>query len=122
MIRRPPRSTRTDTLFPYTTLFRSDFGDDAPEPASQRHAAEGRHLVERERAPHHPARRGELDDGVEARQHDDPRPPGAREREQGERQEGRAADDHGGNREGDARDPPPPPRPQARQENAPAPR
>src|SRR3546814_19875663 len=26
MIRRPPRSTRTDTLFPYTTLFRS------PEP------------------------------------------------------------------------------------------
>src|SRR3546814_8137277 len=32
MLRRPPRSTRTDTLFPYTTLFRSqvgayDFGD-----------------------------------------------------------------------------------------------
>src|SRR3546814_13299462 len=25
MIRRPPRATRTDTLFPYTTLFRSDF-------------------------------------------------------------------------------------------------
>src|SRR3546814_15531323 len=25
MIRRHPRSTRTDTLFPYTTLFRSDF-------------------------------------------------------------------------------------------------
>src|SRR3546814_8055379 len=25
MIRRPPRSTRTDTLFPYTTLFRSSF-------------------------------------------------------------------------------------------------
>src|SRR3546814_19841075 len=24
MIRRPPRSTRTDTLFPYTTLFRSE--------------------------------------------------------------------------------------------------
>src|SRR3546814_5798715 len=33
MIRRPPRSTRTDTLFPYTTLFRSLaalFGVDAP--------------------------------------------------------------------------------------------
>src|SRR3546814_11310411 len=32
MIRRPPRSTRTDTLFPYTTLFRSQGGvgrDDA---------------------------------------------------------------------------------------------
>src|SRR3546814_19963785 len=26
MIRRPPRSTRTDTLFPYTTLFRSEDG------------------------------------------------------------------------------------------------
>src|SRR3546814_20430652 len=26
MIRRPPRSTRTDTLFPYTTLFRSEVG------------------------------------------------------------------------------------------------
>src|SRR3546814_7289770 len=42
MIRRPPSSTRTDTLFPYTTLFRSDNAllvaeragvvvDDAPE-------------------------------------------------------------------------------------------
>src|SRR3546814_4640691 len=28
MIRRPPRSTRTDTLFPYTTLFRSRSGAD----------------------------------------------------------------------------------------------
>src|SRR3546814_943364 len=27
MLRRPPRSTRTDTLFPYTTLFRSLIGD-----------------------------------------------------------------------------------------------
>src|SRR3546814_15677748 len=29
MIRRPPRSTRTDTLFPYTTLFRSEVLDRA---------------------------------------------------------------------------------------------
>src|SRR3546814_5359290 len=29
MIRLPPSSTRTDTLFPYTTLFRSDVGVDA---------------------------------------------------------------------------------------------
>src|SRR3546814_14372699 len=29
MIRRPPRSTRTDTLFPYTTLFRSLFVEQA---------------------------------------------------------------------------------------------
>src|SRR3546814_1431848 len=28
MIRRPPRSTRTDTLFPYTTLFRSRLGSE----------------------------------------------------------------------------------------------
>src|SRR3546814_14589499 len=30
MIRRPPRSTRTDTLFPYTTLFRSPLSPWAP--------------------------------------------------------------------------------------------
>src|SRR3546814_5468304 len=30
MIRRPPRSTRTDTLFPYTTLFRSVVRADRP--------------------------------------------------------------------------------------------
>src|SRR3546814_10018372 len=29
MIRRPPRSTRTDTLFPYTTLFRSNEQEDS---------------------------------------------------------------------------------------------
>src|SRR3546814_17195242 len=31
MIRRPPRSTRTDTLFPYTTLFRSLLDSDGTE-------------------------------------------------------------------------------------------
>src|SRR3546814_21091016 len=35
MIRRPPRSTRTDTLFPYTTLFRSPEAFSGP-----RHAAD----------------------------------------------------------------------------------
>src|SRR3546814_14431640 len=35
MIRRPPRSTRTDTLFPYTTLFRSDRGHRARTVASR---------------------------------------------------------------------------------------
>src|SRR3546814_19552729 len=34
MIRRPPRSTRTDTLFPYTTLFRS-FQDRHQVPAKE---------------------------------------------------------------------------------------
>src|SRR3546814_13201290 len=39
MIRRPPRSTRTDTLFPYTTLFRSiDRADDHTE-GDERHDA-----------------------------------------------------------------------------------
>src|SRR3546814_9523010 len=33
MIRRPPRSTRTDTLFPYTTLFRSRRQEDGDMPA-----------------------------------------------------------------------------------------
>src|SRR3546814_14296225 len=33
MIRRPPRSTRTDTLFPYTTLCRSEHGDRIVEDA-----------------------------------------------------------------------------------------
>src|SRR3546814_19612588 len=33
MIRRPPRSTRTDTLFPYTTLFRSAAGVWIPQAA-----------------------------------------------------------------------------------------
>src|SRR3546814_17327740 len=34
MIRRPPRSTRTDTLFPYTTLFRSQRAGAVREPAA----------------------------------------------------------------------------------------
>src|SRR3546814_10287603 len=35
MIRRPPRSTRTDTLFPYTTLFRSIQLDDLRQQIEQ---------------------------------------------------------------------------------------
>src|SRR3546814_15167051 len=34
--RRPPRSTRTDTLFPYTTLFRSGHADRAEHPEQRR--------------------------------------------------------------------------------------
>src|SRR3546814_5711621 len=38
-IRRPPRSTRTDTLFPYTTLFRSSLAyRQAIRPENRRHA------------------------------------------------------------------------------------
>src|SRR3546814_6770320 len=48
MIRRPPRSTRTDTLFPYTTLFRSADsaslpGKLCPVDASARHGRYSRH-------------------------------------------------------------------------------
>src|SRR3546814_11137522 len=39
MIRRPPRSTRTDTLFPYTTLFRSAGGSSAPPDAGSFHTS-----------------------------------------------------------------------------------
>src|SRR3546814_1348104 len=63
MIRRPPRSTRTDTLFPYTTLFRSKDGrshfaavvraarfvdhhcDDDAWVGRRREADEGRHIL-----------------------------------------------------------------------------
>src|SRR3546814_18831080 len=66
MLRRPPRSTRTDTLFPYTTLFRSlreELGDRAEV---ERRGAEGlrvgrqRHLADLNlaaRAPGDDARR-----------------------------------------------------------------
>src|SRR3546814_19664548 len=48
MIRRPPRSTRTDTLFPYTTLFRSQFGQcgDAHPSASVSYATPSRRHAE----------------------------------------------------------------------------
>src|SRR3546814_2562789 len=66
MIRRPPRSTRTDTLFPYTTLFRSYEGRAVPplcviDDRQQREGARGvedfvRHmamrLFMRDRADH----------------------------------------------------------------------
>src|SRR3546814_15757277 len=76
MIRRPPRSTRTDTLFPYTTLFRSP----ADQPVEHRlvarrpldrlyDAGQGRGTEIRQR-PREQARRREM--GRTAR---DPQPP-----------------------------------------------
>src|SRR3546814_18383703 len=55
MIRRAPRSTRTDTLFPYTTLFRSDHAVGEADRvaklrqrgAEQRDAVVARNMVER---------------------------------------------------------------------------
>src|SRR3546814_18440998 len=52
MIRRPPRSTRTDTLFPYTTLFRSAYSLDRGGDAHFRPRGDPRH------SPPAPGRRG----------------------------------------------------------------
>src|SRR3546814_5515759 len=53
MIRRPPRSTRTDTLFPYTTLFRSGdarrWSRTAPWRMVARRRHRGRNPLERPR-------------------------------------------------------------------------
>src|SRR3546814_9061265 len=61
MIRRPPRSTRTDTLFPYTTLFRSI------EAREQRKARTGRQTDRLARLPR---------TGWTHRRHDRPHEPG----------------------------------------------
>src|SRR3546814_13216223 len=53
MIRQPPRATRTDTLFPYPTLFRSHFRD---------HAAPQRGRDIHARADEQPARREAIGD------------------------------------------------------------
>src|SRR3546814_1946993 len=60
MIRRPPRSTRTDTLFPYTTLFRSGAAVElvrAPQPppllALGRRRGLARRTAHAIRVPHH---------------------------------------------------------------------
>src|SRR3546814_2821677 len=57
MIRRPPRSTRTDTLFPYTTLFRSGRGAGRLRTPGESH----RHARHRagDRASDRPSRRSE---------------------------------------------------------------
>src|SRR3546814_2229983 len=48
MIRRPPRSTRTDTLFPYTTLFRSDRDADAAASDVRDRVAQARQFLPEE--------------------------------------------------------------------------
>src|SRR3546814_4897815 len=58
MIRRPPRSTRTDTRFPYTTLFRSQFKEMAVQVNGMGHhrVVDQRHanaLAQRERSEEH---------------------------------------------------------------------
>src|SRR3546814_9006342 len=52
MIRRPPRSTRTDTLFPYTTRFRS-----LPHPAGHQEPHRRRGRADRRQRPREPPAR-----------------------------------------------------------------
>src|SRR3546814_13421411 len=59
MIRRPPRSTRTDTLFPYTTLFRSGGGGARRDASGANPALGGERDAE-------PGARGGLDAGGHA--------------------------------------------------------
>src|SRR3546814_21202709 len=50
MIRRPPRSTRTDTLFPYTTLFRAQQAATIGAVQEEQHRAKVRQLAGAQRA------------------------------------------------------------------------
>src|SRR3546814_3727796 len=64
MIRRPPRSTRTDTLFPYTTLFRSRPGssrDGIADPDAQQHRRARRLWPVDRRRARDPGRGGEME-------------------------------------------------------------
>src|SRR3546814_1874217 len=78
MIRRPPRSTRTDTLFPYTTLFRSGEESGCESREAPRLVAAGRGFdlddVGAEIGQHQPAGRAhdglaELDDLDRSEEH-----------------------------------------------------
>src|SRR3546814_7862243 len=71
MIRRPPRSTRTDTLFPYTTLFRSTRRRSAFCPRSSPVVSIG-HRAIRSRTPEDesvPVQMGSYGIGVRSEEH-----------------------------------------------------
>src|SRR3546814_7775594 len=63
MIRRPPRSTRTDTLFPYTTLFRSMLAEGFTTRQGPRAAYIHRDAVNRQLRPRRSARLTALTSG-----------------------------------------------------------
>src|SRR3546814_1038728 len=73
MIRQPPRSTRTDTLFPYTTLFRSGVGNRLEELGMQSEVGESRG-----------GRVGAGGCGCSGVSHQDGQMPGGHEKEQNE--------------------------------------
>src|SRR3546814_7772344 len=67
MIRRPPRSTRTDTLFPYTTLFRSPLQNFFLDRYAQAYRAEIAHFAEIVEG--HTVPLAGYDDGVRSEEH-----------------------------------------------------
>src|SRR3546814_16436313 len=88
MIRRPPRSTRTDTLFPYTTLFRSEDHQRLCDARQSRPCTE----TARDRLCAGPPRQGDFSEELEAvrgRQHEGlGRPPDAALRQVGQAADG----------------------------------
>src|SRR3546814_10442569 len=62
MIRRPPRSTRTDTLFPYTTLFRSP--EQPEEPHRRQRLRDHDTQLERNPGTGEPRLRSQLGQGL----------------------------------------------------------
>src|SRR3546814_1489626 len=74
MIRRPPISTRTDTLFPYTTLFRAPRRRRQLSPQGRRRL-EGRHPLEPRHLLRQDAREGREDRQRRPRSHHRSRPP-----------------------------------------------
>src|SRR3546814_5835606 len=95
MIRRPPRSTRTDTLFPYTTLFRSDDPAEAADFEQARRILlvlrlnHGDHRIARQRVAHHRpiARLEDVERQLRAREEQRPRQRKDRNPKKGRRSE-----------------------------------
>src|SRR3546814_13712793 len=71
MIRRPPRSTRTDTLFPYTTLFRSSARSRRPASRRLRHRLRARRHIAPDGVDHsrRPYRQTALNDQLRSEEH-----------------------------------------------------
>src|SRR3546814_3086421 len=83
MIRRPPRSTRTDTLFPYTTLFRSrrrPDGDGRPRRPAAPPPARGLRRADRDQPDRQPDARP-LREDLRGRRDALSRPPSCRSEE-----------------------------------------
>src|SRR3546814_14044889 len=79
MIRRPPRSTRTDTLFPYTTLFRSKLARRAAAELDEVEIAPSRLARISRKAPPDMPGEGEYDPAPDAAPPLDAEPPAALE-------------------------------------------